>query len=152
MDEQALATSMQHLTAVAEKIDCIQGNALTSLKKVAALGPFDLVLCGGLFDYLSDKQIQFLIEKSNAWLLKPRSVFFFTNIAEGNPFKTMIEHFGAWYLKERSVEDIERLVGVIPEHQRQLHVSRDSSGLAYLAELRIDRGSAPDHESSIGAS
>src|SRR4051794_25034751 len=73
------------------------------------------------------------------WLLKPRSVLFFTNIAEGNPYKTMIEHFGAWHLKERSLADVESLVSMIPARGRQMTITRDNTGLALLAELRIDR-------------
>jgi O-methyltransferase involved in polyketide biosynthesis len=86
------------------------------LRRVREHGPFDLILAGGLFDYLSDKMIARTL--SDAWsMLAPEGRIVFTNIATGNPFRVWIEYMGDWKLIERSEEDVAslcRLAGVPP--------------------------------------
>src|SRR5262245_2358674 len=105
-DNDALSVSARALTTVRDRIHLRPGNAIKVVRKTAQLGPyFDLVLAGGLFDYLPEKQAVYLIE--HAWmLLKPGGALFFTNIARGNPYRPLIEYFGDWFLIERSEDDV----------------------------------------------
>lgn len=137
MDAEALRYSVEQLAFLGEKISTVQGNALTSINKIAPHGPFDLILCGGLFDYLSEKQAGFLIGQSCARLVAKNGILFFTNIAERNPFKTMITHFGDWNLIERSEDDLRSMVrSACASSPGEVSIVKDGSGLAYLVEIK----------------
>ena len=102
------ARALQHVHG---RVHLRPGNAVKVVRKSAMNGlKFDLVLAGGLFDYLPDEHATYLIK--HAWsLLEPGGVFFFTNIARGNPYRPLIEYFGDWFLIERSEDDVLRLCG-----------------------------------------
>ena len=109
------------------------------LRRVRDYGPFDLILAGGLFDYLSDRFIARTL--SDAWgtLLAPGGRIVFTNIACGNPFRVWIEYMADWRLIERSEEDIATIcreagIPVAPT------MVRDATSLAIVATLRKSAG------------
>jgi len=137
IDAEALAYCSEHLGPALARCTLVEGNVLTRINRLANAGPYDLVLCGGLFDYLSDRQISFLIAKARERLIVPDGVLFFTNIATGNPFRSMIEHFGAWFLRERSEQEIRQLVERACGDAVELAVRRDGTGLAHLLEIRF---------------
>ena len=96
---------------------------------------FDLVLFGGLFDYLTDKQIKFVLNNSYQHLSNGGEIMF-TNIAKNNPFKNWIEICGNWELTERSnVQNLEicKTAG-IPEHK--INQYRDLTNLTNIVEIR----------------
>jgi len=136
MDADALSYIQEKLSPILDRLVFIKGNVLTNINKLAPFGPFDLILCGGLFDYLTDNQINFLLHKADERLLAPGGVLFFSNIGTGNPYRTMIEHFGAWRLIERDKDDLCRLVSTLVASGSEFAVTRDGTGLAYLAELK----------------
>jgi SAM-dependent methyltransferase len=134
-DVDALSFSARALTSIRERAHFRPGNALKVVRKIAQLGPvFDLVLAGGLFDYLPEKHAIYLIEHSYS-LLKPGGTFFFTNIAQGNPYRPLIEYFGDWFLLERSESDIRRYCTAagIPPHE--VSMRREETGLTLLIEV-----------------
>src|SRR6185369_14241656 len=76
-DNDALMFSARALAGVRPWMHLRPGNALKVVRRTAQLGRhFDLVLAGGLFDYLPDKQAIYLIEHAYA-LLKEGGTFFF---------------------------------------------------------------------------
>lgn len=134
-DSEALMFSAKALGTVRDRIHLRPGNALKVVAKTAKLGPiFDLVLAGGLFDYLPDKQAAYLIEHACS-LVKPGGTFFFTNIARGNPYRPLIEYFGDWFLIERSEEDVIRLCAAAGVPSDQITIEREETGLTLLIEI-----------------
>lgn len=134
-DADALAFSARSLAAIRDRSHYRPGNALKVVRKIAQLGPiFDLVLAGGLFDYLPEKHAIYLIEHSYS-LLKRGGTFFFTNIATGNPYRPLIEYFGDWFLLERSETDIRHYCQAagIPAHE--VSITREETGLTLLIEV-----------------
>ena len=112
------------------------GNALKVVRKTAQLGAiFDLVLAGGLFDYLPDRQAAYLIQHACS-LLRRGGTFFFTNIARGNPYRPLIEYFGDWFLIERSEEDVLRLCDEAGVPRGAVEIEREETGLTLLIEIR----------------
>jgi cyclopropane fatty-acyl-phospholipid synthase-like methyltransferase len=98
-------------------------------------GPFDLIVTGGLFDYLSDKQIKWLLEKLFE-SLKTEGRLYFTNIARGNPYRVWMEYLGDWKLLERSEADFTTLIRETDlGTSTHLEISRDQTGLTHLIEL-----------------
>ncbi|MFF8536936.1 hypothetical protein ACF07B_34080 [Streptomyces sp. NPDC015532] len=58
------------------------GNVLrTAAHQAADHGPFDLVLAGGLFDYLEERFARALIRTTLSRLCRPGGTFYFSNIA-----------------------------------------------------------------------
>ncbi len=134
-DRDALEYSRERLTPLGDRCEFVQGFVPRVLRRVHEQGPFDLILAGGLFDYLSDRFIARTL--ADAWntLLSPAGRFVFTNIATGNPFLVWIEYLADWKLIERSEDDIIglcRLAG-IPAEPRMI---RDATSLAIVATLR----------------
>lgn len=134
-DADALSFSARALASVRDRSHFRPGNALKVVRKIAQLGPiFDLVLAGGLFDYLPEKHAIYLIEHSYS-LLKPGGTFFFTNIANGNPYRPLIEYFGDWFLIERSESEIREYCAAagIPPHE--VSITREETGLTLLIDV-----------------
>jgi hypothetical protein len=67
-------------------------------------------------------------------LLLPGGRMLFSNIAVGNPFRPWIEYLADWRLIERDEAEVLRLIGEAGFQVERAKVTRDSSGLALLAE------------------
>ena len=133
-DPDALAYSREKLEPIADRCHFVRGFVPRVLHSVRDLGPFDLILAGGLFDYLSDRFITRTL--ADAWdtLLAPGGRIVFTNIATGNPYRVWIEYLGEWKLIERSEADIAGLchAAAVPVAPRMI---RDATSLAIVATL-----------------
>ena len=134
-DENALAFSAPVFAPISDRCQTIQGNALKVARKMERMGGFDLVLAGGLFDYLPEKHAAYLIENVYHGLLGAGGTFYFTNIADGNPYRSLIEYLGDWFLIERSVEDVRDLCTRANVPDECVSIRRDETGLALLVEV-----------------
>lgn len=134
-DADAISFSESQLTAINDKIKSVQGNTFRCVKKLAEHAPYDLILAGGLFDYLNNEQAIFLIKTIYTNLLAESGKFVFTNIANNNPYKIWMEYCANWFLIERSEDDIFSLLeqSGIPNNQVEMH--REATGLTILIEI-----------------
>lgn len=132
-DAAALEFSATGLRRVRERIHFRQGDVL-SVARSLPRGVFDLVLAGGLFDYLDTRRAALLVKIAYG-LLNPGGIFFFTNIGEGNPYRPLIEYFGDWKLIERSEEDIYLLCEAAGIPRSNVAIRREETGLALLVEV-----------------
>lgn len=135
MDPEAIALARKNVAEVANRCTFIEGNVLTKLSALCAEGRYDLILAGGLFDYLTDRQVEFLLRNAKRRLLNDGGRFFFTNMAEGNPYRVWLEYFADWHLIERSERDIVCIAEAAGFLGSQVSVSRDSSGLTLLTTI-----------------
>ena len=135
-DADALDFSLRALEPVRSRCQVHRGNALKVVRKVAQEhGPhFDLVMAGGLFDYLPERHAVYLIEHAYS-LLRPGGVLYFTNIARGNPYRPLIEYFGDWFLIERTEDDIHAYCHTLGIAREAVSIRRDETGLALLIEM-----------------
>jgi hypothetical protein len=135
MDADALTHSVNSLPHLAAKLHPVHGNVFSAVRAFKARGPFDLIVAGGLFDYLSDRQIKWLLDKL-ARCLKIRGHLCFTNIALGNPYHPWMDYVTNWRLIERSEADFMSLIREInPDISMEVDISRDQTGLTHLVEL-----------------
>jgi len=134
-DPAALAFASSILESIASRCTFVQGNALKVARRLEQTGPFDLVLAGGLFDYLPDKHAVYLIENVYRGLLAPGGTFFFTNIATNNPYRSLIEYLGDWFLIERSAADIQALCLNAGVPDEAISMRRDETRLTHLIEV-----------------
>ncbi|AKJ30037.1 hypothetical protein [Caldimonas brevitalea] len=133
-DAAALDASLSKL--VRTNVKPIHGDVVRSVARLQAFSPYDLVVAGGLFDYLKDRHATRLIDRTFRHLLREDGVMLFTNIRIGNPYRAWIEYLGDWRLIERQEKDLEEL---IPEGMRdgiRFEVERDATALTLLARLR----------------
>ena len=132
-DEDALQHASRVLHSVASRCHIVPGNAIKIARRLP--GPFDLVLAGGLFDYLPDRVATYLIGTVYERLIAEGGSFFFTNIARGNPYRCLIEYMGDWMLIERSEEDILRLCRDANVPADAVSMRYDETGLALLIDV-----------------
>ena len=131
-DPDALAFSRDHLDPIADRCHFVRGFVPRVLRRVAVHAPFDLILAGGIFDYLSDRFIVRTL--CDAWhMLAPGGRIVFTNIAAGNPYRVWIEYLGDWKLIERSESDLAALCEEAGVPAPQL--VRDATSLAIVAAV-----------------
>jgi len=136
VDLEALRYSLYHLESLSSRITLIPGDVFRSIRKFSKYQFFHLILAGGLFDYLTDRQIEWLIPKL-VQLLHNDGSFCFTNIAPGNPDRLLMEYLGDWHIIERSEADIHRLVSNIGDSNNiNLSIERDPTGLTLLIKLQ----------------
>jgi SAM-dependent methyltransferase len=115
------------LLSIADVLRIVPGNALRVVRR-PYLGRFDLVLMGGLADYLTDPQLRFLVRTIRRRLLRPRGRLLLTNIATGNPYRSWISYLADWHLRERSRTELHHLV------DGPSTLERDRTGLSFLVE------------------
>jgi SAM-dependent methyltransferase len=132
-DADALAFARARLDRIGGRCTFVQGRVPRAIAKLPAGSRFDLVVAGGLFDYLSDRWAVATLAAVRE-RLAPGGRVFLSNIAEGNPFRPWIEYLADWWLIERAEADLLRLLEEAGFDARRARVSRDSTGLALLAE------------------
>ncbi len=136
IDENALKLSKERLQNIKGNIHTISGNFLQSMRSVEKLGPFDLILSGGFFDYLSDKHISFFLKNTLNKLLNSNGVLFFTNIREGNQFKVWQEYLADWKLIYRNEYNIIELLTNAGFSDRTVNIEKDETGLTFLVTIQ----------------
>lgn len=138
VDEDALTLAAERLRFLGDRLTVVKGNALKMRKSLALNGPYDLVMAGGLYDYLDAREASSLTRMIGRTLLEHDGTFFFTNIRKHHPFKIWMEGMCSWDLVERDADECAELVekaGLQPTE-----VTLDPTGLAYLIEARATRG------------
>ncbi|HKR66213.1 MAG TPA: class I SAM-dependent methyltransferase [Thermoanaerobaculia bacterium] len=132
-DEEALVEASRVVEHIRARCRFIHENAMKIVGRVP--GGFDLVLAGGLFDYLPDRAAIFLLRTVYRRLLRDGGTFFFTNIARDNPFRCLIEYIGDWFLIERSEDDVIALCREARIPGNAIALRREETGLAVLVEI-----------------
>ena len=132
-DRNALDFAQEKLDSVREKLKVVHGSVPRATLKIDQ--QFDLVMAGGLFDYLPEKHAVYLIRDITTRLLAPGGTFFFTNIARGNPYRPLIEYFGDWNLIERTEEEIIDYCMKAGVKREAVRVTREATGLTLIIEI-----------------
>ncbi len=110
IDEDALAFSLQRLEGLGDRITVEHGNILLKLRELKKQKPFDLILTGGLYDYLTDAQASKLTRFSCANLLNEGGAFVFTNLSTNNPVRSWMEYLVDWHMNYRTEESIDAML------------------------------------------
>jgi SAM-dependent methyltransferase len=133
-DLNALDFARRRLHSLTATCEFVPGNVPRVLTNVASKGPFDLVVAGGLFDYLPDRWAIATLRAAYR-MLRPGGKLLFSNIAEGNPFRVWIEYLADWRLIERCEADVRNLVAAADIDCGGMRIDRDASRLALMIEL-----------------
>lgn len=131
----ALELAERRLRPVTTHVRLVPGNVIRMSKRLAQGGRFDLVLAGGLFDYLPDRASVYLLRVIAQDLLTPGGVLLFTNIAEGNPWRRLMEYGSNWNLVERSETSIFELCREAGIPDSCILLQREDTGLTLIARV-----------------
>jgi extracellular factor (EF) 3-hydroxypalmitic acid methyl ester biosynthesis protein len=134
MDSEALEFSRSRLKNLESQLNFLHGNIVKVVKRLEGSEGFDLVIAGGLFDYLKDKTIIFLMT-SIYQMLNQGGKFIFTNLAKGNPYRPWIEYVGDWLLIERCEEDFLNICHHIGIAREAINIKREETGLTLIIEV-----------------
>jgi extracellular factor (EF) 3-hydroxypalmitic acid methyl ester biosynthesis protein len=133
IDGHALRFAKDQVGDLAQQCIFVRGNVLGKLDELAAYGTFDLVLAGGLFDYLDAAAATALVDSALDSLCAPGGLFYFSNIAAGNPFGPMLAYLGGWRLIERDAAAVHALTANQPAG---LQLQHELTGVTLLGEIR----------------
>ena len=145
-DADALAFARARLPKLSDRCEFVRGRVPRGLAKLRGNGGFDLIVAGGLFDYLPDTWAVATLSAMHG-LLRPNGRVFFSNMAQGNPFRLWIEYLADWRLIERNETDVRRLLAQSGFDADRIRVFRDSTELALMVEAY---GAIPHHAAHAG--
>lgn len=131
----ALEAAAQRLRPVTGRFRLQPGNVLNVVRQLSHGARFDLVVAGGLFDYLPDRAIVLLLRLIVQNLLHAGGVLLFTNIAEGNPARALMEYAANWFLLERSESVIVELAREAGIPDSYIRIAREATGLTLICKL-----------------
>ena len=131
-DPEALAFATSHLRYVRDRVTLVTANVVRGLAQVARDGRFDLVLAGGLFDYLPDRVAVSVLRTARQRLLAPGGRVLFTNIACGNAYQTWIEYMAEWFLIHRSDSEVAGLCLAAGFKSDAIEIETDRTGLTLI--------------------
>ncbi|WDF77838.1 class I SAM-dependent methyltransferase [Mucilaginibacter sp. AW1-7] len=131
-DRDALACSMQNLEAIKYNVSAVHGNIYKIARTLNQ--QYDLIIIGGVFDYLSDKAITRVLSALKQNLAAGGKIFF-TNIKHHNPYRIYMEYLSDWILIERTEQDIYRLLADSGLENYAVKLQVDETGLTYLVEV-----------------
>lgn len=99
---------------------------------------YDIVYCAGLFDYLSQRVCQRLVELFCS-MLRPGGTVIVTNVATSNPRKAWMEYVMEWNLIYRDENEMKDLVpdGLALKHST---VATDATGVNLFLEIELANG------------
>lgn len=146
IDKAALDFSARQLQEVADHITFIHGNIYKIMRNLQE--HYDLILIGGVFDYLNDKTIISIL-KSLRNNLAPGGKIYFSNIAKGNPFRVYMEYLSNWELTERSGHDLVDLVMAAGWSITSIQFQLDKTHLTHLVELHYGQQPNFTHQFNI---
>jgi extracellular factor (EF) 3-hydroxypalmitic acid methyl ester biosynthesis protein len=131
-DPEALAFSASQLRRVRDRVALVTANVVRGLPHVARQGRFDLVLAGGLFDYLPDRVAVRVLRIARQRLLVTGGRFIFTNIGRGNAYQTWIEYMAEWFLIHRSDREVAQLCASAGFNPEAVGIETDRTGLTLV--------------------
>lgn len=111
------------------------GHAVRCVQRLASARQFDLILIGGLFDYLPDRALARILAVIHTSLLRPGGLCLFTNIAAGNRFRPLMHHLVDWPLIERDEAGLAALWAGLGRPADRLSITREATGLTLLATI-----------------
>jgi SAM-dependent methyltransferase len=136
IDIDALELSGKRLKNLAG-LHPVTGNFIQALRKAEKLGPFDLIVTGGLFDHISDKHASFFLKHALNKLLKKDGILFFANAVEGNPFRVWMEYLANWTLNYRSESNIADLLQSAGYSDNSIEIKKDETGLTFFVKVNV---------------
>jgi len=134
IDCDALSLTKNRLTSLEDRLIISEGNVLSFFRKNKKL-KYKLILAGGLFDYLDNREVEFVIKRGFSGLIGGGEIIF-TNFSEFNPYINWIEYLANWNLIYRSREDIYNIIENAIGDECEIEIILDKTGVTYLTKIK----------------
>jgi extracellular factor (EF) 3-hydroxypalmitic acid methyl ester biosynthesis protein len=138
-DYDALDFALHALGPLSGRCTYLNATVPRVLSRLSPYGPFDLVIVGGVFDYLPDRWVTLTLRHIWESLLAVDGEVIFTNVVRGNPFRVWLEYLANWELIERDEADVRRCGLAAGMPADALSIERDGTGLAMLVSATRGR-------------
>lgn len=137
IDENAIQFTLDNLSKDLHKnIVTVKKNIIQYTKELARLEEkFDLILFGGVFDYLSNKQIAFILKNLFKYCLRDEAKMVFTNLNKGNPYKLWMKYMTEWTLIERATNELKSLCLTSDIPKANINIYQETTGLTNIVEI-----------------
>lgn len=141
-DSGALAFSKEKLSGIANQCRFIEANVMKLPRGIIPMPEgkgrcsFDVVVAGGLFDYLSDRMITKIVSYIWTNMLAPGGTVFFTNVGPNYPLEPIMTHILNWKLLDRSELTMRRMCSDAGIPDEFVSCELDATGVTYLVEIR----------------
>lgn len=110
------------------------GDVKRTVARLCAEQRFDLVVCGGLFDYLQDKPAAAAIA-GLSMTLEPGGSLFFTNLSDFGEYEYWLEYMADWRVLRRPEAEMRALTRLDPA-RFDVAMEKDRTGLTWLVDIR----------------
>lgn len=134
LEPDAIHLCQQRLATLGDRVTLVPGDAL-AIGRFRALGPFDLIVAGGLFDYLPTPVLIRALRLIQRALLRADGELFFTNIVEGHHFRAGMDYLLNWSLIGRSPEDLLAVLEAAGISADRVRITPDLTMLAWLVDV-----------------
>ncbi|BCA94611.1 hypothetical protein TUM19329_09720 [Legionella antarctica] len=134
LHKDAIDFTLNRCSKISNKLIPLNMDIVRAVKLLSSKDPLHLVVTGGVFDYISNRIIAFIIKNCYEKLVTGGK-FVFTNIAEPNPYRLGMELVFNWRLIMRSKELLESFCNVIDLPKESMSIKLDDSGLTYIVDL-----------------
>lgn len=133
-DEDAIKKTLCRCNTIVDRLHPLEMDIVRALRRLSKDPGFDLIVAGGVFDYLNNKISIHLIHTAYQ-ILKKQGQFLFTNISNDNAIRVGMEYILNWHLIMRSKEDIYSLCNAAGVHHEGVSIRRDDTNLTFLIQL-----------------
>jgi extracellular factor (EF) 3-hydroxypalmitic acid methyl ester biosynthesis protein len=140
LDPEALHLSQQQVVGMNANVKTtfISEHVLTALRRFSKdtneIGTYDAILFGGLFDYLPDRMIAFLLKVAMR-LLRPGGEICFSRVSIDSPDRTFMKWFGDWELLERDEQSLLRICNEAGIDAHAVSLRRKRCNIAILGRV-----------------
>lgn len=135
LDQDALDFARERLRNLGDQCHFIKSNILKGASVMPELA-FDLIIIGGVFDYLPDSLMIRILRELGSRRLNRDGLLFFTNISETNSYRYWMNYFVDWQIIERDETRLREICRRAKLDQSHLTIRRDRTHLTHLVEYR----------------
>lgn len=135
IDPSALSIAQSRLSSVTNHVRVLQMNVLQAVRMLKEGEGFDLVIAGGLFDYIPDRLASLVLRMIYTRLLKPSGRCLFTNLGNSNMFLPWMNYAVNWNLLERSELQLREVCTQAGIPQSRVSIETDESGMTYIVRV-----------------
>ena len=132
LDQRAWDHAKSFLKLPKGKVAFQQGNILKTHFPESA--KYDLILAGGLFDYVSEPDLIPFLQKMYR-LLSPQGRLFFTNVGEHDRWSPIRRHLLNWVLFERSEATLYKICAMASIPPSQTRIGMEATQTTYLVNI-----------------
>lgn len=136
-DHDALTRSKALLSDIRNNCEFIQGNILRIDREFRDSKPYDLVILGGLFDYIKDTTMSEILTFIWSKLIKDGGVIFFTNSLQEKTLQPYTDQDDDWPAIERNDESLMQLCVAAGIPEQAINIAQDETNRTIIVDSQL---------------